>query len=600
MSEQEKVATWKKLLKMPARGFRAVNQTLSRGRIGAYNFWRRKAQIGYVRIELKGSFPEREGPPPKFYEQFIPNPLASGPAEQSMQAHNGRIAQMIDAKNLKGVIFALDGLACNLPRLQSLRRGFERLKAADKEIVIYMKDVSIGGLFLAAAADKIIVPPTALFNIIGLRSQALFFKDALAELGVEMVNFQISPYKSAVDRLSKSEASPEFQEQTNWLLDENYDLLTAGIAAGRGLTQDRVKAIIDSGPLTAPEAAQAGLVDHLAYEDEIEGLLLPSQTKEEREKDKTLRLTNWDAAVKKMWRKWRPVHHEKVIAVVSLEGAIVMGESQTPPVELPIPIVGGRNAGDVTLVRHLRMAEQLDNLGALVFYVNSGGGSALSSDLIAREVERIGKKVPVVAYMGDVAASGGYYVSAPAQHIMTQPATITGSIGVVSAIPIIKGLFSKLKINIHEFERGKAAGLYSGIDLNENERQKIMDGIYDVYKTFKWLVSTHRDIPYDQLDPICLGRVWTGRQAQGHRLVDSHGDFLDALAQAREMADLPTDPDVLVPVINIYDDKKLYTFAKPFSEPADMVNSLFHLPDLLKKRFSGAQLLMPFEIKHDL
>ncbi|MFK7805242.1 MAG: S49 family peptidase [Anaerolineae bacterium] len=599
MSE-ENTSAWKKALKMPAKGFRTLGRGFSRGRVRLFNFTRRKAKIGYIRIPLSGSFPEREPAPPGFVQSFIPNPLASGPTEVSMQAHNARIARIIDADNVKGVIFALDGLAVSLPRLQSLRQGFERLKAADKEIVVTMKQVSIGKLFLASAADKIIVPPTGEFGVIGLYRQTLFLKDTFAELGIEFENFQISPYKSAADNLSKSEASPEYQEQVNWLMDEQYDLLTAGIAQGRGMTQVQVQAIIDEGPHTMPEAHQLGLVDYVAYDDEVEGLLFEPQAKEEKEKDKTIRITKWDGAAKKMWQKWRPVHHEKVIAVVSLEGSIMMGESQNPPVELPIPIVGGKTAGDVTVVRHLRMAEQIDNLGALIFYVNSGGGSALSSDLMAREVERISKKTPVIIYQGDVAASGGYYVSAPGQHIMNQPGTITGSIGVVAAIPMMKGLLAKLKINYHEFKRGDSADLMNVIEMTDKRHDKIMGQILDIYKTFKWLVSTNRDIAYDELDPICLGRVWTGRQALEHKLVDSHGDFIDALAKARELADLPTDPDILVPVVNVYDQKKAYEFAKPFPNPAESINAVLNLPDYLRKRFSGHQLLMPFEIKSDL
>ncbi len=597
MSEQKQDSLGKRLLKMPAKGFRSLGQSFSRGRIRFYNFRKRNKKIGYVRIPLSGPFPEREGPPKSFVQNFIPNPLEQGPPPVSMQLHNARINRMVDAKNLKGVIFALDGLGVSFPRLQSLRKGIERLKAADKEVIVTLKSMSIGQLYLASAADKIIMPPTGSVDVVGLYSQTMFFKDALAEVGVEFANFQISPYKSAVDSLSKSEASPEFQEQVNWLLDENYDLLTAGIAEGRGLTQEQVQKIIDGGPHTVPEAKQFGLIDEVAYDDEIEHLLFEPQTDEEKAKDKTVRITDWETASKQLLRKWRKVNAEKIIAVVSLEGPIVMGESQNPPVELPIPIVGGQNAGDVTLVRHIRMAEQLPNLGALVFYVNSPGGSALSSDLIAREIDRLGKKVPVVAYMGDVAASGGYYVSAPAKHIMTQSGTITGSIGVVGAIPIITELLGKLKINYHEFKRGESAGLLGSPEMTDSARKKIMEGILDVYKTFKWLVAENRDIPYEELDEICMGRVWTGRQAQGHKLTDSHGDFIDALNKAKELADLPTDPEILVPVVNIHDNKKAYEFAPAYPNPAEAFNTVFNLPEMLRKRFSGPQMLMPFDFK---
>ncbi|MEM8858486.1 MAG: S49 family peptidase [Chloroflexota bacterium] len=261
MSEQKQPSAFKRMLKLPRKGFRALGQRASRSRYRVYNFFRRKAQIGYIRIPLAGPFPERAAPPPSFIQQFVPNPLEQGPKPLSMQEHNARLQAIIDADNVKGVLFTLDGLAVGLPRLQSLRKGFERLKAADKEIVVYMKQVSIGQLYLASAADKIIMPPTGDFGVSGLYRQAFFLKDALAEVGVEMVNFQISPYKSAVDQFSKSEASPEFQEQINWLLDESYDFLVSGIAEGRGMDAEKLKSIIDQAPHTAPEAQQVGLVD---------------------------------------------------------------------------------------------------------------------------------------------------------------------------------------------------------------------------------------------------------------------------------------------------------------------------------------------------
>lgn len=234
-------------------------------------------------------------------------------------------------------------------------------------------------------------------------------------------------------------------------------------------------------------------------------------------------------------------------------------------------------------------------MAALIFHVDSGGGSGLASDLISREIRRVARKMPVVIYMGNAAASGGYFVSAPAQHIMSQTATVTGSIGVWSLHIATDGLFHLLQVNRTSLKRGEHAGLYTDESpLTESERQIFENSINDHYLKFKQVVANGRNLPIDELDPICEGRVWNGRQALGHKLVDSHGDFVDAVQKAAELAGLPTDDRHEIPVINYFSKHNPYIPAKPF--PAKEIARW--LTGEQYQELSGRPLyLMPFTLK---
>jgi protease-4 len=286
----------------------------------------------------------------------------------------------------------------------------------------------------------------------------------------------------------------------------------------------------------------------------------------------------------------------RYVGVVSLEGAIVMGESRQPPVDLPIPIIGGALAGEQTLTRLLRRAENDAQMAALIFHVDSGGGSALASDLIARQIRRLARRKPVLVYMGDAAASGGYYVSAFADEIMCQTGTITGSIGVVMGRIAAQGLYQKLQANPVHLDRGERVGLYQNdTPMTEEERAIFRQSINDTYHEFKQVVAEGRDIPFAELDPICGGRVWSGRQAQERGLVDGHGDFADAVQRAAEMADLSTGDGRYARVINLYPKEEAYRPPRPFPDVAGVGQWL------LNERWRDVNgrpwLLTPFQIK---
>jgi protease-4 len=247
-------------------------------------------------------------------------------------------------------------------------------------------------------------------------------------------------------------------------------------------------------------------------------------------------------------------------------------------------------------VQLLRQAEGMDNMAALIFYVNSGGGSALASDLIGREITRLSRKKPVIVYMGSVAASGGYYVAASAQHIMSQETTITGSIGVITARAALQGLYEKMKVNRVSLKRGNHADLYSDPQpMDDQTKQIFWDGVQEYYRQFKQVVAAGRDIPHDDLEPLCEGRVWTGRQAQARGLVDSHGDFIDAIRLATELAELQLAENEEVRVANFYLRRDGYLLPKP-QEAAEALSGWLSRERLLDLN-GRALLLLPLEIK---
>ena len=247
-------------------------------------------------------------------------------------------------------------------------------------------------------------------------------------------------------------------------------------------------------------------------------------------------LKTWPQARKQLLEKPHR-SSRRFIGVVSLNGLITMGPSRGSPLDLPIPLVGGSTAGEQTLLATLRQAERINDMAALIFHVDSGGGSALASELIARQIQRIGQKIPVLVYMGNVAASGGYYVSARAAHIMSQESTMTGSIGVISGRPSTSELLDKVKVKRISMNRGRNAALYfNQTPMSADERQIFWDSILHTYEQFKNEVAAGRNLPFEDLDPICEGRVWTGRQALEHKLIDSHGDFIDAIYKAADLS----------------------------------------------------------------
>lgn len=583
---------------------------LSHSRVSFQNWIRRirKLKLDYVVMPVGGSLPERAGPPRNFIQRQLPLP----PRPLSMEILHKQFQSISDADNVEGVIIVLGGLSAGIATLQSLRSAITRLQASGKEVVIFTPLLDLAHYFVAVAADRIVIPPSSTFEVLGVHADAVFIKDALNNLGLQAEVVQISPYKTGFDNIGKSEMSAEYREQIDWILDDTFDHLVKAITIGRDKTAEEVRELIDRAPYTATEALDLDLIDDVAYEDSLAYLLANGDENSRNkgsssdgiERDKTVKQSNrkaklasWPRARRIMLARYRRPS-KQYIGVITVEGAITPGASRRPPINLPIPIpfMGSVTAGDETVVQMLRLAERESRLAALVLHIDSPGGIHLAADLMWRQVVRLATKKPVVCYFGNVAASGGYYLGAAATHIVAPELTITGSVGIYSAHISTGDLYSRLGVNRVLISRGERALLRSDANpLDDRGRKILWDGIMNAYNQFKQVVADGRDLEFDELDSICEGRIWTGRQALDHKLIDSHGDFVDAISKAAELAGLPLDNDHRVEAVNIYPQARSYLLPRPFEQVDDFVSAL--TMNRMLDHYRRPLAMMPFDIR---
>lgn len=416
---------------------------------------------------------------------------------------------------------------------QELRLGVTAFAASGKPTVAWAESFGQGtsdlpAYVLASAFDEVWLQPSGDLNLLGVALETTFLRGALDKLGVEPELEGRYEYKNAVDRISRTELTPAHRESLERISGSLLDRAVSDVAEGRGLTADEVRSLVDTGPRTADEARQAGLVDRLGYRDEVYA---------------SVRERVGDAAALLFADRWRPRQLPPMpslpgrprghVALVEVHGGIVTGTSRRGPTE--------RSVGSDTVGADLRAVLEDDSARALVLHVDSPGGSSVASDTIWREVSRVraaGK--PVVVSMGAYAASGGYYVACPADVIVALPATLTGSIGVFGGKFVVTGLLDKLGLSTGVVEQGARSRMYSSRrPFTADERERI-DAVLDaVYEDFTRRVAEGRSLTREAVEQVARGRVWTGADAYGVGLVDELGGLRDAVRIARQRADLP-------------------------------------------------------------
>ncbi len=436
-------------------------------------------------------------------------------------------------RRVVGLIAKVGGLSWALT--QELRAGVAAFAASGKPTLAWAETLDGGhdlaAYTLACAFDEIWLQPSGSVGSLGVGLETTFFRGAFDKLGVQPQFEQRYEYKSAADVLQRTEFSPAHREATERLAASVFEDAVAAIAEDRKLTADRVRELADFGPRTAAEALQAGLVDRLGYRDEVYAEFrsrLPEHTA----------LSYAD--------RWRPrprlrppAPARRSVALVPIRGTIVSGRSRNS--------AAGRSAGSATVTAELRAAAAQDRVRAVVLRVESPGGSAVASDTIWREVVRVrdaGK--PVVVSMGDVAGSGGYYVSCPADVIVASAATITGSIGVVAGKFSTDALLDRIGLGTGTVEEGGASLMFSSRrPFTEAERDRLAAMVDAIYDDFVGKVAAGRGLARSEVEPIARGRVWTGRDAHANGLVDELGGLRDAVRIARTRAGLPDDAPVV-------------------------------------------------------
>jgi protease-4 len=497
------------------------------------NLWRgiRRRRIDWVRITVRGALPELADAPPWWQRR-----LMGASAPLSLLALRRRLERLADDAEIRGVLLTVEDLSAGWAAIEGLHEALRTYRDAGKRVVAYLPTADSRAYLAACAADAVVMPPTAYLNLTGVRVEATFLGDALRLAGLDAEVIAVSPYKSGGDSLARGTISPEAREQLERLVDARFAALVGGIAAARGLEPARVRELIDRAPLLAADARAAGLLDAALYEDELESFLAGLGGDPEAK----LKIVTWRRAERVL--ALPPARRERrYVGVVRVEGAISAGRSRRSP--LPLPLIGGSQAGSDSIIKALRRAEGDRRVAALVLHVDSPGGDAFASDLIWREALRLGRCKPLVVSMGDVAASGGYYIAAPARAIVARPSTLTGSIGVYTVRPNAAALLERAEIGVAAIARGANSGLYSPArPLDAAEREAIGRTVFEIYAAFKQRVSAGRSIPEERLEAIAGGRVWTGGEALELGLVDELGGFPAAVARARALAELPPDP----------------------------------------------------------
>jgi protease-4 len=364
----------------------------------------------------------------------------------------------------------------------------------------------------------------------GLSSSTLFLEQGLAKLGIAFQAVAMGEYKSAPDALTRHDMSEAERKVTNSLLDDRFGRKVKLLAEARHLTEARVRELIDVGLFTAEEAARAGLVDALIWPDELEnriGVALGRSVALDRQ---------WDPGQLRAAQAWgKPPE----IGVIPIEGVIADGKNRLSPFGVDTI------AGAETIRRQLETAASDPDIKAIVLRIDSPGGDAAASDEIWRAVVQARKRKPVVAVMGDYAASGGYLAAVGADMVLAQPSTLTGSIGVFALKPDLSGLLSKLEVNHVALQRGANARILSVLKpWTPEERALVEKQVAAFYRSFLGRVAEGRRLTVEQVSTAAAGRVWTGAQALDQKLVDRIGTFSDAVAIARERAGIGPGADV--------------------------------------------------------
>lgn len=550
-------------------------------------------------LNVSGSLPDYDPPDPmaKIFGVSQPESFSSLLTQLRKAKVDNRIGAVLLDINFPGIGWG---------KADELRDAIKDFKASGKPVYAYMELGMNKEYYIAAAADKIYMPPAGDLYINGLAAQASFYRGSLDKLGVEPQFIKIGKYKNAPDQYTEKEMSDAQREVTNAILDEYFGAIVNSISESRNKTPEDVKAIIDNAPYNAVQAQKLNLIDGAFYREQVfEQLKEKLGYKAEDDLRKVSVGTYKEVPASSL-----NLNNGERVAIIYASGAIMSGNSNNSP-------FGGQTVGSDTIIKAVNEAAKDDSIKAIVLRVDSPGGSALASDVMWYALEQAKAKKPVVVSMGDVAASGGYYISCNATKIVAEPRTITGSIGVFLGKPIMNGFYDWVGISNEYILKGKNAGLFRETQKWEgDELVKIQEQANNIYyDNFVPKVAKGRNKTVEEVDAIGQGRVWTGTQAKANGLIDEFGGLEKAIDIAKELANLPADKDVTriaypkpVPFLaKIFGSDEDQTFSQ--TEEQKMQAALLKsLPEDVRKTFKyaamldrmkrgDAMMLMPFELE---
>ncbi|WP_446775783.1 signal peptide peptidase SppA [Macellibacteroides fermentans] len=462
-------------------------------------------------------------------DQKTDNPYAMLLGEEDTELSLTDILKAIkeakNSDNIKGIYIEAGNFSAGSSSIDAIRRAITDFKESGKFVVAYGDQYTQGSYYLASVADKVYINPQGALLLTGMSSQTMFYKGLLNKLGVEMLIFKVGTYKGAVEPFMLDKLSDANREQISSYMNGIWDNITADIAKSRKITVEDVNHYADQGfAIALPEKAlECGLVDELKYKPEAEEYVkdLAGQT------DKKLKTVGVDK-VRNI--KSKEGKSKNKIAVLYAEGEIT--EAVTSPYSMDKSITE-------KVAKELIKLKEDESIKAVVLRVNSPGGSAFTSEQIWKQVLELKKVKPIVVSMGDVAASGGYYISCAANKIVAEPNTLTGSIGIFGMFPNMTGLFNKVALTTDVVKTNTYADLGDvSRPMREDEKALIQSRIESGYDTFITRCADGRGMTKAAIDSIGQGRVWTGEQAIEKGLVDELGGIEKAIAVAAKLADL--------------------------------------------------------------
>ena len=478
-------------------------------------------------MRVAGSLPDYS--PDDFLKRYFGGP------DQSL---TGLVMQFKKAKvdkRIKAILLDINLSGVGWGKAEEIRDAITDFRSSGKPVYAYMELGLNKEYYIATACDKIFVPPPGELFINGLAADVMFFRGSLDKLGIYPDIYQIGKYKSAGDMFTQKQMTDAHREYINSLLDDLFNRYVNTIAHARKKTPEEMRALIDNAPYNAVQAKEAGLIDEAFYRDEVEKQIKALLGYKETDSFAPVRAVDYrDVSPESLG-----LNKGERIAVIYATGDINSGSSQNSP-------SGDQSIGSDTVAKALNHAAADKTIKAVVLRVDSPGGSGLASDIIWRAVETTNQKKPVVVSMGDVAASGGYYISASAAKIIAQPSTITGSIGVVAGKPVMRGFYDWLGISNEYVLRGKTAGMFRETEkFTDEERAKFEEWIKTTYyRDFIPKVAKGRNKDVQFVDSIGQGRVWTGGQAKDRGLIDEFGGLDKAIEVAKQLAKIPADKGV--------------------------------------------------------
>ncbi|MBD3167634.1 signal peptide peptidase SppA [bacterium] len=520
----------------------------------------------WVHMTLKGEYVEEEDP----FSFF-------GPQRETLWTLIQRIERATEDDEVRGMLLEIKGFSMGYGDRYELRQALERFKAAGKTLAVYSQGLTMGGYYVASVADHLMIHPSGSIAIPGFWMNRFYLKNMLAKLGIEAQFLQEGKYKSAGELFTREEASEPASEALEAVLETMWQHWVETVAADRDLSRAQLEELVDGAIYTAREAQETGLIDEIAYHDQVRDEI----EKQAGYKPRLLPEMMY-YALDPAPRHWDDMTSPK-IAVVYAVGTITPGESGSN-------FLFGDVMGSESVAKAIRQARADKRVKAIVFRVDSPGGSAQASDVILREIERTvgdvdddSRKIPVIVSMSDVAGSGGYWISAKADKILAPPMCITGSIGVIGGKFSFDTMYDSVGITWDSMKRGENADIFTTTRLwDERQKEIIQNSMHATYEQFLTLVAEGRGMDRDRVHELAQGRIWSGEDALDRNLVDEIGGLMEAIDAARHAAGIEDVPDI---------DVKLYKADGGFDLEGDVQAAVMaKLPPKVRAAMSADEI----------